>query len=301
MVQPQRLLPGDKVAVVAPSGPFDHQRFAMGLEKVRELDLQPVYDERIFERRGYLAGEDVGRQEIFEGAIADPSCKAIWAARGGYGAMRLLDRLPLDRLVQAKKLMIGFSDITALHLALGALSLCTLHAPVVTQLVDQAAPTLSRLREILFSVQPASPLQADPVATMAPGKARGRLLGGNLTLLGSLVGTPYFPDLAGVLLLIEDVGERPYRLDRIWTQLRLAGAFVGLRGVVVGQLLRCEGDEGDPVPLALLRELIAPLGIPAAGGFPVGHCNPNEAVPLGVEAELDAGAGKLTFLQSLLA
>jgi muramoyltetrapeptide carboxypeptidase len=301
MVRPQRLLPGDRVSVVAPSGPFDRDRFAAGLRTLRDLGLEPIHDERIFERRGYLAGDDARRLEGLEKAIADPSSKAIWAARGGYGTMRLLGPLRLQDLVQAKKLLIGFSDITVLHISLGALGLCTLHAPVVTQLAEQPPQTLARLREILFTALPASPLLAHPVATLHPGKVTGKLVGGNLTLLGSLVGTSYFPSLVGALLLIEDIGERPYRLDRTWTQLRLAGALAGLRGLAIGQLLRCEGDEGDPEPLALFGELVAPLGIPAAGGFLVGHASPNEAVPLGVDAELDADEGKITFLESLLA
>jgi muramoyltetrapeptide carboxypeptidase len=313
MARPRRLLPGDRVAVVAPSGPFDGDRFASGLQTLRVLDLEPVHDPRIFARRGYLAGEDGDRLASLEAAIADPDVKAIWAARGGYGAMRLLGRLRLHDWVQAEKLLVGFSDITALHASLNALGFPTLHAPVLTQLSEQPPKALARLHEILFTSRPAAPLQAEPLVTLHPGKARGKLVGGNLSLLASLVGTPFLPSLAGALLLIEDIGERPYRIDRLWTQLRLSGALDGVRGVVVGQFLRCEGEDGDPTPLQLLEELIAPLGVPSAATFPIGHATSrsgagasglsgsNEAVPLGVEAELDADAGTLTFLEGLVA
>ena len=184
-----------------------------------------------------------------------PTVKAIWAARGGYGAMRLLSRLRLGDWVQAQKLLVGFSDITALHAALNTLGFPTLHAPVPQPSSRSSSPkALARLHEILFdrSARPRS-LQADPLVTLHPGKARGKLVGGNLSLLASLVGTPFLPSFAGALLLIEDIGERPYRIDRLWTQLRLSGAFDGVRGVVVGQFWRCEGDPGDPTPLQLLQ------------------------------------------------
>jgi muramoyltetrapeptide carboxypeptidase len=310
MSRPRRLSPGDRVAVVAPSGPFDGDRFASGLHTLRVLDLEPVHDPRVFARRGYLAGSDEDRLSILESAIADPAVKAIWAARGGYGATRLLDRLRLSDWVRAEKLLVGFSDITALHAALNALGFATLHAPVVTQLSEQPPKALARLHQILFETRPATPLQAEPTVTLHPGKARGRLVGGNLSLFASLVGTPYLPNLDGALLLLEDVGERPYRIDRMWTQLRLSGALQGLRGVVVGQFLRCDGEGGDPTPLQLLEELVSPLGVPSAATFAIGHdssrngsgsSGSNEAVPLGIEAELDADAGTLTFLESLVA
>jgi muramoyltetrapeptide carboxypeptidase len=309
MVRPNRLSPGDRVAVVAPSGPFDGDRFASGLHTLRVLDLEPMHDSRIFARRGYLAGEDADRLDILEAAIADPSVKAIWAARGGYGAARLLHALHLRDWVAARKLLVGFSDVTALHAALNTLGFATLHGPVVTQLSEQPPKGIARLHQILFEDRPAGPLQAEPHRTLSPGKARGVLLGGNLSLLASLVGTPYLPSFSGALLLIEDVGERPYRIDRLIMQLRLSGALDGLRGVVVGQFVRCEGDSADPAPLDLLEELLAPLGVPCAATFPIGHARSdegpglpsNEAVPLGVLAELDADAGTLNFLEPLVA
>jgi muramoyltetrapeptide carboxypeptidase len=296
MLAPPKLKPGDAVSIVAPSGPFDRAAFEKGLDVLRGFDLRPLFDERLFAKQRYLAGPDAQRLELLEAAIADPVSKAIWCARGGYGAMRLLPSLKLRALIERPKLFVGFSDATALHAAWNARGLRTLHAPVLTQLGGQPGPVLDRLRALLFSAEPPPPLQAAPVSTFSPGRARGLLLGGNLSILSRLVGTPYLPSLSGAVLFFEDVGERPYRLDRLWTHLTLAHALDGVRGIAVGELTGCEEKEADYRALDVVGDLCRSLGVPAVGGFQVGHGDVNEPLPLGAEVELDADRGTLTFL-----
>lgn len=301
MLAPPRLQPGDAVSVVAPSGPFDRDAFEKGLDVLRGFDLRPVFDDRLFAKQRYLAGPDPQRLQLLEAAIADPATKAIWCARGGYGAMRLLPTLRLRALIESPKLFVGFSDATALHASWNARGLRTLHAPVLTQLGKQPAAVLVRLRALLFSPAPPPPLQATPVSTFTPGHARGLLLGGNLSILSRLVGIPFLPSLSGAVLFFEDVGERPYRLDRLWTHLSLANAFAGLRGIAVGELTGCEEKDADYRALDVVGDLCRSLGVPAVGGFLVGHGGINEPLPLGAEVELDAVRGTLTFLEGAVA
>jgi muramoyltetrapeptide carboxypeptidase len=297
MLAPPRLQPGDAVSIVAPSGPFDRAAFDKGLAVLRSFDLRPLFDERLFGKQRYLAGPDSQRLELLEAAIADPISKAIWCARGGYGAMRLLPQLKLRALIERPKLFVGFSDATALHAAWNARGLRTLHAPVLTQLGNQPIQVLDRLRGLLFSPEPPPLLHAAPASTFIPGRARGLLLGGNLSILSRLVGTPFLPSLSGAVLFFEDVGERPYRLDRLWTHLALAHAFDGVRGIAVGELTHCEEKEADYKALDVVGDLCRSLGVPAAGGFQVGHGDVNEPLPLGAEVELDAERGTLAFLE----
>jgi len=297
MIAPPALRPGDAVSVVAPSGPFERAPFEAGVAVLRALGLEPRFDDRLFARFRYLAGADADRLALWEEAVADGGTRAIWCARGGYGALRLLPSLRLRALLDRPKLFAGFSDATALHAALNGRGLRTLHAPVLTQLGSQPAAVVDRLRASLFSPAPPPPLEAAPVTTLVPGRARGVLLGGNLATLGHLAGTPFLPSLAGAILLLEDVGERPYKLDRLWTQLSLARAFEGVRGVAVGELTHCEEKEAGYQALDVMRDLCRSLGVPAAAGFAVGHGEINQPLPLGAQVELDAGAGRLTFLE----
>ncbi|MHB8420041.1 MAG: S66 peptidase family protein [Myxococcales bacterium] len=297
MIPAPALRPGDAVSVVAPSGPFERAPFEAGVAVLRGLGLEPRFDDRLFARFRYLAGRDEERLALWEEAAADPATRAVWCARGGYGAMRLLPRIRLRAFLDRPKLFAGFSDATALHAALNARSLRTLHAPVLTQLGHQPPEVIERLRALLFSKAPPPPLEAAPRSTWVPGRARGVLLGGNLSVLSRLIGTPYLPSLSGAILFAEDVGESPYRLDRLWTHLALSGALEGVRGVAVGTLTDCEKKDADYRALDVVADLCRGLGVPAAGSFPVGHGPINQPLPLGAQVELDADAGRLTFLE----
>ena len=287
--------PGDRVAIVAPAGPFEREAFESGLAA-----LQPRYrvefQAGLFQRYRYLAGDDSRRLDELRGALRDPQIKAVFCARGGYGAMRLLPHL---EALRSPKPLVGFSDITALHLWLQQQGVVSLHGPVVTQLGRQSEALRQRLFALLESSAPASPLSGTD--TYVRGKVEGPLIGGNLSVLSRLLATPYLPPLEGAVLLLEDVGERPYRLDRMWTHLALAGVFRNVRGIVLGSFSGCDEPDADYTSAEVLRGLAEQTGLPCAAGFPIGHGELNEAVPLGVQVRLDADARRLEFLEAATA
>lgn len=283
---PPPLRQGDRVAVVAPSGPFDRPSFEKGLELISRR-YSPVFTERIFESHRYLAGSDEARGAELQAALDDDSVKAIFAARGGYGSARLLPGLRLG----TPKHLVGFSDFTSLHFAAQKQGWRSLHAPVLTQLGKQSPAVIERLFALLEG-RSVAPLEGS--RTITSGVAEGPLLGGNLSVFSRLIGTPWWNDLRGAVLLIEDVGEKPYRLDRMWTHLLLAELFEGVRGVVFGEFTGC--DEKDYSSGEVLDELARKLGVPCAAGFLIGHGDVNEAVTLGAPVRLDAEAQTLSFL-----
>jgi muramoyltetrapeptide carboxypeptidase len=281
--------------VVAPGSPFEPAAFQAGLAVLRDrLGLVPRLRDDIAARTGYLAGDDARRLEEWREAVADGEARAIFCARGGYGAMRLLPAIDPAPLRARPRLLVGFSDVTALHGLLNRAGLATVHGPVVTQLGRAPADAVAHLEALLLG-RASRPGPWDPpapgagltgAATITPGRASGPLLGGSLTLLAHLCGTPYLPPLEGAILALEDVGERPYRLDRYLTQLRLSGALDRLAGVAVGQLTDCDG--GDGAAAEVVRRLVRALGVPAVEGFPFGHEDRNLALPLGPRATLVA-------------
>ena len=194
------------------------------------------------------------------------------------------------------KPLVGFSDITALHQWQQRQGFISIHGPVMTQLGRLGRATSERLFSLLESSSPAQPLHG--TATFVEGTVEGPLLGGNLSVFTRLLGTPFMPNLDGAVLLLEDVGERPYRLDRMWTHLELAGVFSKVSGIALGSFTQCEERDGSYTSEDLLRELAVATGLPCVAGFPIGHGDVNEPVPLGVRVRLDGAAGRLTFLES---
>jgi muramoyltetrapeptide carboxypeptidase len=296
VIRPPRLRPGDRVAVVAPAGPVPRERFEAGA-RILGARYQLVYEERIFERTGFLAGSDEARLAELGRALYDPSFAAVVCARGGYGILRLLSRLDPAAFLRAPKPIVGFSDVTALHAWSTRSGVTTVHGPVVTQLGALPVEDAQSLYTLLES--PEAPPPVEGLRALASGRAEGRLVGGNLELITRLLGTPFALDLAGAVLLIEEVGERPYRIDRQLTQLELAGALDGLRGVVAGQLHRCvEPDGTGPDAEAVLVERLGARRIPILAGAPVGHGERNRALPLGVPVRVDGDRGTLELLGS---
>lgn len=296
--KPRALRPRDPVAVIAPAGPFDRASFEAGAAILAErYHLQ--YDPGIFERYRYLAGDDERRLTELTRAFTDPRIRAVFCARGGYGTMRLLDRLHSPGMAgpvaDTGAPLIGFSDITALHQWRQRHGLVSIHGPVLTQLGRLPRSTSERLFSLLESTAPAPSLQG--TTTLVPGSVEGVLLGGNLSVFTRLIGTPHMPDLDGAILVVEDVGERPYRLDRMWTHLHLAGVFRKVAGIVLGSFTGCEEREESYSSQDILRELAVTTGLPCAAGFPIGHGDANEPVPLGVRVRLDATEQQLTFLE----
>ena len=285
------LRPGDPVTAIAPAGPFDRASLESGLEIIARR-YRVHHDPGVLTRHRYLAGSDERRLRELAAALTETESRAIFCARGGYGTMRLL--AALESIVPATKPVVGFSDITALHQLLQRQRLVSIHGPNLSQLARLDAPAHERLFALLESRAPAADLTGSD--TYVAGTVEGPLLGGNLSVLTRLLGTPFLPPLEGAVLLLEDVGERPYRLDRMWTHLALAGVFRQVRGIALGDFTGCEEKDAEYSSAEVLRELAVEIGLPCAAGFPVGHGASNQAVPLGVQVRLDAGSRRLSFL-----
>jgi muramoyltetrapeptide carboxypeptidase len=286
------LRPGDRVAVIAPASAFEREAFDSGLALIRSR-YRAEHEDGLFELRRYLAGSDARRLAELSSALADPGIRAVFCARGGYGATRLLNGLG-PKAPGPPKPLIGFSDITALHLWLQSQGRASIHGPVLTQLGRLPPGSPERLFALLESASPAAPLEGTD--SYVGGTAEGPLIGGNLSVFSRLLGTPFMPLLDGAILLLEDQGERPYRLDRIWTHLHQAGVFARVSGIALGTFTACEERDAAYTSADVLRELAAESGVPCAAGFPIGHGDVNEPVPLGVPVQLDASRARLTFL-----
>ena len=291
---PPALRPHDRVAVIAPASGFERSAFEAGLAVIAAR-YRTEYGDGMFERERYLAGSDARRLAELRAALADPGIRAVFCVRGGYGATRLLAELAAHAPQGAPKPLVGFSDITALHQWQQRHGFISIHGPVLTQLGRLGRGTSERLFSLLESSSPAAPLHG--TATFVEGTAEGPLLGGNLSVFTRLLGTPFMPSLDGAVLLLEDVGERPYRLDRMWMHLELAGVFRKVSGIALGSFTHSEERDATYTSEDLLRELAVATGLPCVAGFPIGHGDINEPVPLGVRVRLDGAAGRLTFLE----
>lgn len=284
--------------LVSPSGPTRAERVARGIELLTGWGLRPVLAPHAFATHGYLAGADELRVADLNAAFADPQVRGVLCTRGGYGAQRVVDALDMTAVRADPKVVAGFSDITALQLALwrGA-RLATVHGPGAAWL-DERTPPLSAesLRAALMTADPVTVKRAETEETarvVVDGVASGPLIGGNLCLVTSSIGTRDMPDLTGAILLVEEVDEPPYKVDRMLTHLRRSGVLDGVAGVAVGQFTRCV--DGWQVDVAdVLLERLGGLGVPVLGGLPIGHGLGQVTVPVGVPATLDASAGTLT-------
>ncbi|KND24377.1 S66 peptidase family protein [Streptomyces acidiscabies] len=299
LTRPRRLAPGARVAIVAPSGPVPEERLQGGLDILRGWGLEPVVAPHVLDRHGefpYLAGTDADRAADLQHAWCDPSVDAVLCARGGYGVQRMVDLLDWDALRAAgPKVLVGFSDVTALHEAFAnRLGLVTLHGPM-TAGVDflKNAVAQQHLRATLMNPESVQVVTATGGGALVGGRARGVLLGGCLCLLAAELGTPYARASArGGLLCLEDVGEETYRLDRYLTQLLRAGWLDGVRGVVLGSWAECDAY---PLVRAMLVDRLGGLGVPVVEEFGFGHGAGALTVPFGVAAVLDADAGTLVL------
>lgn len=287
---PPLLRSGDRVAVVASSGIFEPERLAAGMALLRRWGLEPVEAAHLHARHRYTAGTVQERRDDLVAALQDPEIQAVWLARGGYGAVHLLDGLA-DALVDDRPL-IGFSDATALFCALDRAGVgCRVHGPVLHSLADLAdGASQDALRGLLLE---GGPQVLPGEALCGPWRvAEGRVVGGNLCVLASLAGTPWALDGHDAIVVLEDIAEPPYKLDRMITQLRLSGAFDGVRGVALGSFTGTRVPEDADWTLdELLSDLLEPLGVPVVHGLPVGHGTRNHAWLHGAIGRLDPGVG----------
>lgn len=286
--RPPRIRPGDVVAIVAPAGPVREDDLAKGLEILAARYTLRV-DERVHARNGHLAGPDDDRLAALQAAISAPDVEAVIAARGGYGTMRIVDRLDLSPLRASPKIVVGSSDLTVLGCALAREGHVSIHGPMVESIGRREGPEdFDRLVRLLED--PAPPDDSGvALDAIRPGTAEGPVLGGNLSLLAALAGSGTVPDLAGAILFLEDVGERPYRIDRMLTQLLRARALDGITGVLVGDLTDCNPKSESPGPLEVIAERLGALGVPIAAGYPAGHGGRFRALPHGARARIESG------------
>jgi muramoyltetrapeptide carboxypeptidase len=311
VIRPPRLAAGTRVALVAPAGPlpdFDDLRRATAL--CTALGWEPVAGRHALAQHGYLAGTDEERLSDLNAALNDDSLGAVWCIRGGYGLTRILAGVDFDAAARHPKVVLGFSDVTALLLALhGRTGLVTFHGPVARQPLNGFSR--AHLERVTCRDAPAGTLtipvppgdllvpKEHRVVALAAGVAEGPLVGGNLSLLQCLVGTPYLPALDGAVLFLEDVGEEVYRIDRMLSHLRLAGVLDRVAGVALGQFTETGlyGSHGAPGLDRVLSDYLVPLGIPVVMGLPVGHVADQWTLPVGVRARLDGDAATLTILE----
>ena len=295
LLRPRSLRPGATIAVVAPAGPAREERAQAGLALLRDAGYSVRFVEPAAGPRPYLAGTDEARASSVADAIADPTVDAIWCLRGGFGTVRTLQHLDLEALCATPKLLIGFSDITGLLLNALRAGVVTVHGPVVTQLPDLDPASLSHLFELLEGRCSGIPLDADRRIIRA-GIAEGPLLGGNLTVICSLIGTGQLPSFSGAIVFLEDVGEPPYRVDRLLQQLYLSGALAGVAGLCVGRFT-ATAELHEEAFESLFQELAGMVDGPVVRGLAVGHDGDNLAIPIGVRARLDSAAPRLELLE----
>ncbi len=295
VVAPPPVGRGARIAVIAPGSPAPRRAVEAGFGVLRRWGFDPIGGAALFARNGDLAGDDEARAADLLWAFEDPTISAVWAARGGWGTARLLELLDVDRLLRSPRWLVGLSDLTALQLILVDCGLATLQGPLAAELGREsryyAADVLGALRD------PRTPrtVEAGAAGTLVKGRAKGVLTGGCLSVVAALTGTPWQPDFRGKIVFLEDVGEAPYRVDRLLWQLRAAGVMRDAAGLVFGQFVDCRARPGRPSRSlrAILEEHARSLGIPAVAGAPIGHGRKSRVLPLGYTAELDAGRGRL--------
>lgn len=293
MIVPPPLRPGDLVAAFAGSSPFDATLAYRGLAFLRGR-YRVRFDRSLFARKGYLAGDDARRLGELAGALADPDVRAVVAVRGGYGLSRIMPALDLGALARHPRWIVGFSDVTALHVELARLGVASLHGPMIASLGRGDAWTRERWIAALES--PLAPVSFEGLRAWAPGRAEGPLVGGNLSLLHACAAAGRLALPPSAVVLIEDVGERPYRLDRMLTTLMQGGFFRDAAGVLVGDFTDCHAGADGVRAEDVLRDRLCGLGIPVLAGVPVGHDRYNHPLVLGRPWALDAGSGSARAL-----
>ncbi|MFB2836815.1 S66 peptidase family protein [Floridanema evergladense] len=310
ILKPSNLKLGDTIGLVNPASFISSQELEEVKVTLKNLGLNYKLGTHILDRYGYLAGKDSDRAADINTMFADPSIKAILTLRGGWGCNRILPLINYQLIRKNPKIIIGYSDITSLLLAIYTQSgIVTFHGPVATSTWNQF--TLDYVQRILFNgevitiqnspntgenVNP-NPIQ---IETITPGKARGKLVGGNLSVLSAMVGSGYLPNWQGTILFVEDIREEVYRVDRMLTQLKLAGILNQISGFIFGQCTKCDPEKPDQslTLMQVLQDHIQPLKIPAWYGAAIGHIPNKFTLPIGIEVEIDANNGSIQMLES---
>lgn len=303
-LKPQALKPGDTIAISSPAGAvWDAAQVETFSNILKGFGFKVVLGKTLSEKYGYFAGTDELRAGELNSLFADKSIKGIFCMKGGWGCARLLDKLDFELIKRNPKILIGFSDITTLLVAITAKTgLVTFHGPVGNS--GWNAWTSSVFKSVVMNNDGLplflNPSTEEPFVTIHPGKARGELIGGNLTVIASLMGTMYLPDWKGKILFLEEVKEEPYSIDRLLTQLKLCGVLDAISGFVFGRCAKCLAEEPQKAFTfqEVLSQHLKPLGIPAFYGAMIGHIENKLTVPLGIQAEIDADRGSIQLLEA---
>jgi muramoyltetrapeptide carboxypeptidase len=290
----QSLKRGSVVALIAPAGPFESAKYEKGVEILRAAGYETAHGKNVFNRRGYLAGTDVERLQDLTEAVLNPKVEAIICIRGGYGSGRLLSQIPFSSFHDSPKIFIGHSDVTFLHLGLiGGPGWITFHGPNLTGMSESEQRTESVLK--VLSGEASYEWRFDREQVLRPGKTEGRVLGGNLSCLVHLIGTRHMPDMTGALLLIEDCREALYRLDRMINHLKLAGILPSIGAILLGEFTDC-AEYGDIC--GMMMDHVRDYDFPVVCGFPFGHGERNDVIPLGAPFLLDTNERVLKILEA---
>lgn len=301
MLKPRAIRPGDRLAVVAPASPFTRDEFDRGIAEIRRIGFVPVYDETVFARHGYVAGPPDVRAAALRAALADPAVAGVIGVRGGYGSAQVLPLLDAEEVRRARKPFVGYSDLTAvLTFFTGCCGLVAFHGPMLAGRLGRGEEAYDRqsLLRAICGLEPLGELTSAGLEVVRRGDVSGPLLGGTLTQLLASLGTPFaFDPPDGHVLFLDEVGERPYRLDRMVTQLRQTGLLARAAAVVIGELPKCDEPSGEPTARGAMADLFSDFPGPVLIGFPSGHTTgPAVTLPLGVACRVVAdGAPRLVI------
>lgn len=290
VLKPPAVRDGATIGVIAPASPVKAEFVDRGLAELSRLGFTAKLGAHLYERGRYTAGSTLARLDDLHSLWEDPDVDAIFCARGGYGTMELLASLSPERFRENPKVFVGASDITAMHGFFAAcVGMVTFHGPMVAQRIARGDYDASGLLGLLRSPEPSGALRAPGTRVLHSGAAEGTLVGGCLSMVAALVGTPYLPPCDDAILFLEDTLVKPYQIDRMLTQLRLGGCFDSVRGIVFGEMVNCDQHPDQGYTLEeMLAEWTAPLGVPVQFGFPSGHTETDAmTLPLGVRARVD--------------
>lgn len=303
---PAALNPGDKVGLIAPAGPVAPEKVANAITNMQNLGLEPVYNEIALKKHGYFSASDQERLDDLHQMFANKEIKGIWCLRGGYGCTRILPFINYDLIRKNPKVFVGYSDITALHHAFcKEAGLKTYHGPVASSQVFSAF-TSKNLQQVFFSGQkeievlPYEQEEANyrqPALTLYSGQAEGKLTGGNLTLLAAMAGTPFAPSYKNKIVFIEEIGEKPYRIDRMFTQLLQATDIRKANGIIFGIFHDCQPktEENSLTLMETIQDFVEKVKLPSIYGFPIGHIPDMVTLPMDARAMLDADHNRVIY------
>lgn len=294
-LKPPKLRQGETVGVIAPAGPVTPQEIQPGIKLLESFGYKVIISPHLYQRQGYVAGDDEARLKDLNFMLDNKDVKVIFCARGGYGTLRLLEKIDFELIRRNPKIIVGYSDITALLLAIyKKTGLVTFHGTTVRELSKNRNRNLESFLDLVSSDKTWE-VNLSKGKTLVPGKVKGTLLGGNLSLISHLLGTPFMPSLKKSILFVEEKEEPLYRIDRMMTHLRLSGQLKGLVGLIAGTFEGC----GDIVSInRVLSDTVSDLHVPVVSGLPVGHGLENISLPLGVQASLDTEAMILSITES---